>query len=70
MTHLAIRHSEGAPVDRMTAVGDNDILLDMWVLGMFIRKGDCTISVAAELPYGRCLFALSLTQYVEGGLHH
>jgi hypothetical protein len=36
---------------------------------MFIRKGDWIISFAAELEDGRTLFALTLTQYVEGGLH-
>jgi hypothetical protein len=68
LMHLAIRDSEGLHVDHLTVGGSNDILLDIWVLGMFIRKGDWTIAFAAELEDGRNLFALTLTQYIEGAL--
>lgn len=67
-THLAIRNSAGEHVESLTSSGPNDILLDMWILGQFIRAGDWTFEFAAELEGGRNLFSLKLTQYLDGGL--
>lgn len=67
-SHLAIRNSEGTHVEYLSPEGANDILLDMWILGMFIRKGEWTFGVEAELEDGRCLFALELTQFLDGSL--
>lgn len=66
--HLAIRNSAGEHVDSLTSSGPNDILLDMWIIGQFIRAGDWTFEFAAELGDGRNLFSLKLTQYLDGGL--
>lgn len=64
--HLSIRDATGTHVDYMTTVGANDVLLDMWIFGDFIRAGDWTFAVAAELGDGRTLFALVLRQYLGG----
>lgn len=66
--HLAIRNSEGAHVDSLSVLGANDILLDMWILGDWMRAGDWTFAFVAELADGRNLFAVSLTQYLDGKL--
>jgi len=55
-------------VDFLTSGGDNDILLDMWIISQWIRAGDWTFAVSAELADGRTLFAVTLTQYLKGGL--
>jgi hypothetical protein len=68
MSHLTIRDSEGAPADYLTVDGDNDILLDMWILGMFVCTGTFTFEFAAELADGRALFAFTLTQFLKGGM--
>jgi hypothetical protein len=67
-SHLAIRDAEGRHVEYLSAEGANDVLLDMWILGMFIRKGEWKFRVEAELEDGRCLFALELTQFLNGSL--
>ena len=67
-SHLAIRDAEGAHVKYLSAQGDNDVLLDMWILGLFIRKGEWGFGVQAELEDGRCLFALELRQWLDGTL--
>jgi hypothetical protein len=68
MTHLNIRDSEGRHEDHLTVDGPNDIVLDSWILGLFICRGDWTFAIAAELPDGRTLFALTLTQFLKGGI--
>jgi hypothetical protein len=67
-SHLTIRNAEGAHVEYLSADGANDVLLDMWILGMFIRRGEWKFGVEAELEDGRCLFALELTQSLDGSL--
>ena len=67
-SHLAIRNAEGRHVEYLRAEGANDILLDMWILGMFMRKGEWKFGVEAELEDGRCLFALEMRQYLGGSL--
>lgn len=65
---LAIRDAEGRHVEFLRVQGANDVLLDMWILGMFVRKGEWKFGVQAELEDGRCLFALELMQYLDGSL--
>lgn len=66
-THLSIRNEEGEHVEHLTTAGANDILLDWGLLiGDYMRAGDWTFDVAAELPDGRTLFALTLTQFLNG----
>ncbi|KAM0691516.1 hypothetical protein Q7P36_010287 [Cladosporium allicinum] len=66
MTHLTIRDSEGTTVKHLVARGSNDILIDTWIIGMFVTTGQWTFEIAAELADGRTLFALTLTQFLEG----
>jgi hypothetical protein len=66
MMHLTIRDSEGAQAEYLTNGWNNDIVFDMWILGMFVCTGTFTVEIAAELADGRTLFALSLTQFLEG----
>jgi hypothetical protein len=66
--HLAIRNDAGEHVDFLTTAGANDILLDMWLWGDWMRAGDWTFAIAAELEDGKNLFALTLTQYLDGSL--
>lgn len=66
--HFSIRDVAGTHVDYITTGGANDALLDMRIFGDFIRAGDWTFAIAAELEDGRTLFALMLTQYLGGSL--
>jgi hypothetical protein len=66
MTHLTIRDSEGAHARHLTIGGDNDVLLDMLILGMFVCTKTLTVEIAAELADGRTLFAFTLTQFLKG----
>jgi hypothetical protein len=68
LTHLTIRDSEGAQAEYLTVGRDNDIVLDMWILGMFVCTGTVTVEIAAELADGRTLFAFTLTQFLKGGM--
>jgi hypothetical protein len=68
IAHLAMRDSAGAHVGSLNVIGPNDILFDMWILGQFIRAGIWTFSLEAELADGRNLFALTLTQHLNGEL--
>ncbi|KAH8888098.1 hypothetical protein GQ53DRAFT_843817 [Thozetella sp. PMI_491] len=63
--HLSIRDATGTHVDCLTASGNNDILTDYWIPGMFLRTGMWTFEVVAKLEDGTCLFAVSLTQWLE-----
>lgn len=67
--HLAIRDAKGKYVDSLTApgTGRNDILTDYWIPGMFLEKGTWKFEIVAELEDGRCLFAISVEQWLEGG---
>lgn len=66
--HLSIRDATGACVDHLTSSGRNDILVDYWIPGMFLQTGTWTFEVVARLGDGSCLFAISLTQWLEGRL--
>ncbi|KAF2813235.1 uncharacterized protein BDZ99DRAFT_460514 [Mytilinidion resinicola] len=65
---LSIRNSTGAYVEHLSSSGHNDILTDCQLPGMFIRTGTWTFKVVAELEDGTCLFAITLTQWLEGGM--
>ncbi|KAF2499642.1 hypothetical protein BU16DRAFT_278781 [Lophium mytilinum] len=58
--HLSIRNAT-AYVEHLSSSGSNDILVDYWIPGMFLRTGTWTFEIA-ELEDGTCLFAMSLTQ--------
>ncbi|RYP23412.1 hypothetical protein DL765_001117 [Monosporascus sp. GIB2] len=66
--HISIRDATGAYVEHLTNNGRNDIVTDYWIPGMFLRTGTWTFEVVARLGDGTCLFALSLTQWLEGEL--
>lgn len=56
----------GAHVELLSADGMNDILADFMIVSIFVRTGDWTFGVAGELADGRSLFALEMTQALEG----
>ncbi|USW46958.1 hypothetical protein Slin15195_G002770 [Septoria linicola] len=64
--HFAIRDAEGAYTEHMTVSRYNDIMGDMWISGMFLRTGEWTFEVVAQLEDETCLFAMTLTQYLKG----
>lgn len=66
--HIAIRNSSGVHVEYLTVEGSNHILADMLIPSPFLRTGEWTFEVVAKLEDGTCLFALSLTQRLEGRL--
>jgi len=68
--HLGIRNATGAYVDHMALEGRNDILTDYWIPGPFLQTGTWTFQIEASVGGGRmegtCLFALTLTQWLDG----
>ncbi|OQO13458.1 hypothetical protein B0A48_01686 [Cryoendolithus antarcticus] len=66
--HIAIRDKDGAHVEQLTTDGSNDILADMSLLSTFTHTGVWKFQFVARLADDRCLFAISLTQYLKGGI--
>jgi hypothetical protein len=69
-THLVIRDARGTQVDYLRSSGRSDILLDFQIPSMFVRSGMWTFKVDARLgdKDNTCLFAMSVTQWLDGGL--
>jgi hypothetical protein len=70
LAHFIIRDSTGAQVDYLPSSGRGDILLDFQIPSMFLKSGMWTFKVDARLgdKDNSCLFAMSLTQWLDGGL--
>ncbi|KAK6430771.1 hypothetical protein LTR95_013071 [Oleoguttula sp. CCFEE 5521] len=66
--HIAIRDKDGAHVEQLTTDEFNDILADMSLPSTFTHTGVWTFQFVARLADDRCLFAVSLTQYLKGGI--
>ena len=65
--HLGIRNGTGDYTQHLTLEDRNDILTDYWLPGPFLETGNYTFEVVANLGGGKgCLFALTLTQWLEG----
>lgn len=71
LAHLTIRNTSGVQVDYVASSGRSDILLDFQFLTMFLRSGMWTFKVDARAgdQNNTCLFAMKLTQWLEGRLH-
>ena len=63
--HLSIRNATGAYVDHISGTGAWEIITDFWIPGMFLRTGMWTFEIVAKTGDGSCLFAASLTQWLE-----
>ena len=70
LAHLTIRDARGVQVDYLPSSGRSDILLDFQIPTMFLRSGMWTYKVDARAGDvdNTCLFAMKLTQWLEGGL--
>lgn len=68
--HLVIRDARGAQVDYLPSSGRSDVLLDFQLPAMFLKSGTWTFSIEARLgdESNACLFAMTLTQWLDGGL--
>lgn len=66
--HLLIRDVHGAQVEFMPHSGRSDILLDFQIPTMFLKSGTWTFNVKARLgdEANTCLFAMSVTQWLDG----
>lgn len=66
--HFFIRDSRGAQVEYMPSSGQSDILLDFQFPTLFMKTGLWTFYVDARLgdEANTCLFAMSVTQWLEG----
>jgi hypothetical protein len=68
--NLSIRNSSGAWTDFLTMDYYNEILVDFQIPGWWMRSGLYSLEAVASLDDdGTCLFALSLTQEMEGETH-
>lgn len=69
--HFFIRNSHGVQVEYMQSSGRSDILLDFQLPTMFLKSGTWTFKVDARLgdEANTCLFAMSVTQWLEGRMH-
>jgi len=61
--HLSVRNTTGIS-DSLTP-GQNDILTDCWIPGMFLQTGLWSFQVEGVLEDGRHLFCMSLKQRLE-----
>ncbi len=59
-------YSPAKYTDYLTVGMTNDILTDYMHPAIFIERGMWTFRVRADLEDGRCLFAIELTQWLEG----
>jgi hypothetical protein len=68
--HIAIRDARGNQVDYLPSSGGGGILVDYWIPSMFMKSGTWIFTVDARLgdENSTCLFAMSLTQWLEGRL--
>ncbi|RAK79428.1 uncharacterized protein BO72DRAFT_526081 [Aspergillus fijiensis CBS 313.89] len=68
--HFLIRDSNGIQIDYLPSSGRSDMLLDFQIPAMFLKSGMWTFRVDARLgdKDNSCLFAMSLTQWLDGGL--
>ncbi|RAH41796.1 uncharacterized protein BO95DRAFT_372408 [Aspergillus brunneoviolaceus CBS 621.78] len=68
--HFLIRDSNGIQIDYLPSSGRSDMLLDFQIPAMFLKSGMWTFKVDARLgdKDNSCLFAMSLTQWLDGGL--
>ncbi|KAI0551863.1 hypothetical protein F4679DRAFT_572152 [Xylaria curta] len=67
--HISIRETVGSYVDHLAYGGQYDILADYAIPGVFVYIGMWTFNIVANLEDGTCLFAYSLTQWLEGRIH-
>jgi hypothetical protein len=65
LAHVSIRNATGAYVEHFDGDGRNDVLTDSMIPGMFVNTGMWTFEVVVNLEDERCLFAVSVTQWLE-----
>ncbi|CAJ2507674.1 Uu.00g088600.m01.CDS01 [Anthostomella pinea] len=67
--HLSVRDQEGTQVDYLPSKG-GDLLLDFEIPTMFLRSGTWAFYIDARLgdEDDTCLFAMSVTQWLDGSL--
>lgn len=65
--HLVLRDARGRQIDHLPIQGTSAILLDFEIPTMFLKQGTWTFSVDARVgdDANTCLFAVSLTQWLE-----
>jgi hypothetical protein len=70
VAHLMIRDANGYQVDHLPSSDQSDIILDFGIPTMFLKSGMWTFKVDARVgdKDNTCLFAMSLTQWLEGYL--
>jgi hypothetical protein len=67
--HLVIRDARGTQVDYLPSSGRGDVLLDFQIPTLFLKSGVWTFNVDARLgdESNTCVFAMSLSQWLDGG---
>jgi hypothetical protein len=70
LAHLTIRDAGGLQVEHMPSSDTTGILVDYVIPAMFLKSGTWTFKVDARVgdAENTCLFAMSLTQWLEGRL--
>jgi hypothetical protein len=70
LAHLTIRNVSGVQVDYMPSSDRSDLLLDFQIPTIWLRSGMWTFKVDARAgdANNTCLFAMSLTQWLDGYL--
>lgn len=68
VAHLMIRDAGGRQVDYLPSSDQSDIILDFGIPTTFLKSGMWTFKVDARVgdKDNTCLFAMSLTQWLEG----
>jgi hypothetical protein len=66
--HVTIRNETGSYVEHLSSSGSHDILTDCILPSIFIKPGMWTWKLVARLEDETCLFAVTLTQWMDGSM--
>ncbi|KAI1161392.1 hypothetical protein F5B18DRAFT_653698 [Nemania serpens] len=66
--HISIHETGGPEVDHLTYNGLHDILVYCAIPSMWVKSGMYTFEITTRLGDETCIFSLSLTQWLEGGM--
>ncbi|KAL2851355.1 hypothetical protein BJX68DRAFT_275335 [Aspergillus pseudodeflectus] len=70
LAHLTLRDARGVQVDYLPSSEESEILLDFQIPTIWLRSGMWTFKVDARAGDvdDKCLFAMSMTQWLDGDL--
>jgi len=68
--HVFIRNEKGLFVEHLSSSGSHDIVTDCILPSIYIKAGTWTWKLVARLEDETCLFAVALTQWMDGNMRY